>query len=192
MNVNNSILPVIFGLTIGAFGLSGCDSTREVIGLVKQAPDEFAVVTSAPLSIPPQFGLRPPKPGAPRPQETTPNDNARGILLPKSLRKGKFDAGSSRNLTTGEVAFLRRADSLNVDPSIRQKINVDSGALVETNQSFLRKIMFWQKSDSLGKIVDSEKESKRIRQVTSQGDAVTKGETPVIIRKQKGWLEGIF
>lgn len=49
-----------------ALGVSGCESTRETFGLNKQSPDEFAVVSRAPLSLPPDFTLRVPEPGAPR------------------------------------------------------------------------------------------------------------------------------
>jgi hypothetical protein len=40
-------------------GLSGCDSAREVFGYNKQAPDEFQVYARAPLSLPPDYNLRP-------------------------------------------------------------------------------------------------------------------------------------
>ncbi len=35
----------------------------------RKRPDEFAVARQAPLVIPPDFALRPPQPGAPRPQD---------------------------------------------------------------------------------------------------------------------------
>lgn len=35
----------------------------------RNRPDEFAVARQAPLVIPPDFALRPPQPGAPRPQD---------------------------------------------------------------------------------------------------------------------------
>jgi hypothetical protein len=43
-------------------------------------PDEFAVESRAPLTIPPDFDLRPPQPGAPRPQEATPAERARKVI----------------------------------------------------------------------------------------------------------------
>ena len=43
-------------------------------------PDEFAVESRAPLTIPPDFALRPPQPGAPRPQETTAAERARKVI----------------------------------------------------------------------------------------------------------------
>ena len=73
-----------FLLIAGLILCSACEQTRNVIGLDKQPPDEFAVVTRAPLSVPPDFGLRPPIPGAQRPQEKTVQNEAREILLRSS------------------------------------------------------------------------------------------------------------
>jgi hypothetical protein len=47
--------------------LAGCGSSRGVFN--RERPDELAVVRAAPLVVPPDFALRPPVPGAPRPQE---------------------------------------------------------------------------------------------------------------------------
>jgi hypothetical protein len=55
----------------GALALSGCTSLKQAIGLDPTMPDEFAVESQAPLTIPPDFALRPPKPGAPRPQDVS-------------------------------------------------------------------------------------------------------------------------
>lgn len=38
--------------------------------LDRKRPDEFAVARQAPLVIPPDFSMRPPQPGAPRPQDS--------------------------------------------------------------------------------------------------------------------------
>ena len=48
--------------------LAGCGSGG---GLLHRArPDEFAVQRQAPLVVPPDFALTPPKPGAPRPTDS--------------------------------------------------------------------------------------------------------------------------
>ena len=47
--------------------VGGCSNIRETLGLSKQSPDEFKVVSRAPLSMPPDYNLKPPTPGAPRP-----------------------------------------------------------------------------------------------------------------------------
>ena len=71
-------------LTVACLSLSlllpGCTGFRQFVGLDQNGPDEFAVESRAPLTIPPDFDLRPPQPGAPRPQETTSADKARQVI----------------------------------------------------------------------------------------------------------------
>lgn len=62
--------------------LGGCgEEMRKSFGLGKNAPDEFQVVRRAPLSLPPDFALRPPQPGAVRPQEGSATEQARSAIL---------------------------------------------------------------------------------------------------------------
>jgi hypothetical protein len=60
----------------GAMLLAGCSDLKQMVGLDPTMPDEFAVESRAPLTIPPDFNLRPPEPGAPRPQEKTAEQQA--------------------------------------------------------------------------------------------------------------------
>ena len=54
----------------------------------KLSPDEFEVVDRAPLVIPPESELRPPRPGEPRAQEIDPGQQAYDALFPgKRLRR---------------------------------------------------------------------------------------------------------
>jgi hypothetical protein len=49
--------------------LAGCGSSGGLLGRAR--PDEFAVQRQAPLVVPPDFALTPPQPGAPRPNDTS-------------------------------------------------------------------------------------------------------------------------
>ncbi len=123
---------VISAVIVALAALTGCEAAKSVAGLKKQAPDEFEVVSRAPLSIPPDFGLRSPAPGAERPQELNPREQAKTILLRNSSRPeqtGMQEAVSSGRFTRGEAAILAKAGAVNVDPSIRQKVNQESTAL---------------------------------------------------------------
>jgi hypothetical protein len=60
--------------------LPGCSDFARAVGIERVSPDEFAVESRAPLTIPPEFELRPPQPGAPRPQEATAADQARKVI----------------------------------------------------------------------------------------------------------------
>jgi len=60
--------------------LPGCTDFRRALGMDRVGPDEFAVESRAPLTLPPEFDLRPPQPGAPRPQAVTAADKARRVI----------------------------------------------------------------------------------------------------------------
>ena len=60
--------------------LSGCSGLRQAMGMDRVGPDEFAVEARAPLTLPPDYDLRPPQPGARRPQEVTAAEKARKVI----------------------------------------------------------------------------------------------------------------
>src|SRR5215213_353833 len=78
MSVNRLIVATAL---VAAAGLAGCQSTQKALGMSKVTPDEFRIVTKAPLVVPPDYALRPPAPGEPRPQELQPESAARNALL---------------------------------------------------------------------------------------------------------------
>lgn len=67
-------------LVAGTALLSACTDFKQLVGLDQPMPDEFAVESRAPLTIPPDFNLRPPEPGAARPQEESTQKQAQQIM----------------------------------------------------------------------------------------------------------------
>jgi hypothetical protein len=65
---------------VAALVLAGCSDFKQAIGLEPTMPDEFAVESNPPLVIPPDFDLRPPAPGAPRPQELSMAKQAEQVI----------------------------------------------------------------------------------------------------------------
>jgi hypothetical protein len=188
---------ILAALCLGgaAIALSGCDSARSALGMEKQAPDEFAVVTRAPLTMPPDYGLRPPTPGADRPQEHNPRSQARAILLGNTAAgagDAEADAVASGRFSKGEAAILGHAGALNPDPMIRQTVNRESTALVDADKSMFDALLFWQKPEPPGKVVDPAKEAQRLREDAALGKSPADGKVPEITRKERGWLEGLF
>ncbi|MBE6459059.1 MAG: DUF3035 domain-containing protein [Alphaproteobacteria bacterium] len=49
---------VIFALVLTVI-LSGCGLTKEKLGIARKAPDENMVTVRQPLSVPPEYDLRP-------------------------------------------------------------------------------------------------------------------------------------
>ena len=170
-----------------AIGLIGCEGIKNQLGLNKKAPDEFTVVTKAPLVMPPDFTLRPPRPGAEPSQEAQPRQQAREALT------GRPSVLADRNLSSpGEAAVLRKAGATNADASIRETINRETSQLVAKDKSFADQLIFWRKPDQPGQVVDAEKEAQRLRENAAIGKAPSEGDTPVIKRKKKAIFEGIF
>jgi len=67
-------------------------------------PDEFAVESRAPLTIPPEFDLRPPQPGAPRPQEASSADKARKVIDTAGPGEPGKQATTGLKIPTGALA----------------------------------------------------------------------------------------
>lgn len=111
---------------------SGCGINKAFSG--KQSPDEFAIATKAPLVIPPDYALTPPKPGESRPQELSPSERAQQVLL--------GDA-SAAPPTAGEQLLLRKAGALGADPSIRTLLNAENGGRAEKDRSLANQLLFW-------------------------------------------------
>jgi Protein of unknown function (DUF3035) len=68
------------GACLLLLALPGCSDVRSLLGMDRGGPDEFAVESRAPLLIPPDFNLRPPTPGATRPNEVTAAERARQVI----------------------------------------------------------------------------------------------------------------
>jgi hypothetical protein len=155
-------------------GLTACSSLRDALGASKTPPDEFAVVTKAPLVIPPEFALRPPEPGAPRPQEATPQAAAQQTVFGLPAAPPAPSPGTSE----GEVILLAMAGADRADPNIRNLIESETLALDEKGEGFADRVLFWKQGDESAKTVDASAEAQRIRENEATGAPLTQGETP--------------
>lgn len=161
-------------LWIAAVGmaLAGCGSVSDSLGLNPQGPDEFTVVAKAPLVMPPDFALRPPTPGAPRPQEIQVQQQARAALLAQPAGGGPAPAAGPALLgvdpgaegqprTAGEVALLGNAGAANADPGIRALVDFENAQLLQQGQGFLEQVLFWQQQPTA--VIDPMAEAERLR-----------------------------
>ncbi len=181
MNISGRVIVSLLAVLVAG----GCEGARKAIGLEKAAPDEFSVYTRAPLSLPPEYGLRPPVPGSDRPQRVNPRDIAKQAIMGRQSRDA---AGTSQ----GVQALLRDTGALTSDPQIRATINRETSFLAEEDQDIAERILFWGQPIEFGRVVDPGKESQRIRENQALGRPITEGETPTIERKRKGLLEDLF
>lgn len=87
--------------------VSGCGHR----GYDRARPDEFAVVRQAPLVIPPDFSLAPPRPGAVRPQDTASNAQTLDALF-----------GGAAARSASETATLTEAGGESADAGVRSNV----------------------------------------------------------------------
>lgn len=188
--VHGTIVPVLAALVV----LTACEGIKEELGLTKKSPDEFTVVSKAPLALPPDYSLRPPRPGAVRPQEIQPGRVARSALTGNDGSQPQAAPAKIASLdpSIGENALLREVGTSVADPNIRQVVNQESSLLAEKDNSFVDRLIFWQKTVPSGQVVDASKEAARLQGNAATGESVTSGDTPTISRRKRGILEGIF
>src|SRR5690606_1603069 len=73
---------MLAALLASALALSACgDSTKRALGLSRTPPDEFQIVTRAPLTQPPDYKLRPPRPGTTGPAAVSTREQARQAVF---------------------------------------------------------------------------------------------------------------
>ena len=109
---------------VAALALAGCSDFKQAIGLEPTMPDEFAVESNPPLVIPPDFDLRPPTPGAPRPQEVSMSKQAEQVIVTAEAESrqrqlaGKGEAQRVMQVGLSEASVLLRKISSFGDPRL--------------------------------------------------------------------------
>ena len=152
------------------------------------------MTTRAPLAVPPDFNLRPPTPGEPRPQEGTATQQAKQVIFRASgnAELALEEAMRADGRTLGERALLIEAQADQAQSGIRQVVERESKTLREEDGYLYDVLVFWRDEEPPGQIIDAEAEAKRLQENAALGKPVTAGETPTIERRKKAFLEGIF
>lgn len=184
--------------------VGGCGQFRDALGYDKDPPDEFQVVARAPLALPPNYDLRPPDPGADRPQELSPTESAAERILGRRAasnqaagrQTGPAVQAAPRapvSVQSGGVSALREQLRLDqAEPNIRQIVNRETADFVYQTEYPIDRLLFWKDKPEPGILLDADKESKRLRENSALGQPVDTGQTPTIERRRGGILEGLF
>ena len=176
---------VLLGGTMVALGGCSGDGLARTFGLTRDAPDEYTVTTRAPLSMPPDYNLRPPRPGAPRPQEQSERQQAQEALVPQTALDAPQDGASP-----GQAALLQEAGPP-APSDIRRRVDQDA-RYAANDDSFIDKVLYWRKPDTQHVQIDAQKESQRLRQNAALGERPDVGQTPIIEQKKQGWFSSLF
>jgi len=177
-------------IAVAAMALTGCDTLRSAAGMDKSAPDEFAVTTKAPLVIPPDFNLQPPRPGAVPTNQVEPTDAAETALFGNDPATVAAQLPDSYSET--EKMLLANAKVQNIDPQIRQHLVSDYKSMIAADDGFTSDILLWQKpkTDS-GTPLDADREARKIDGERA-GQAPGAPNPPPPKEEDKGWFDGWF
>lgn len=163
------------------------NTVQDTLGLSREAPDEFTVVSRPPLTVPPEFTLRPPKPGE-APLGTTAEDKARGLLTGTA----PATPAKAEPLASGAAAsLLKRAGADAADGEIRDKLGVDERTPVDTSnaKTLLEQIRGNEKNEPT---VDAEKETERLRANKNAGKPLNEGDVPEANPESDSLIDKIF
>lgn len=179
-------------LAVSTLGLAGCTGVKESLGAAKQAPDETAITTRAPLVVPATFDLKTPQPGAPRPQDADVATAAQKVLGGPA----KQTAASG-----GEQELLAASGAAKADPKVRQELRNEVREAGQ-RKSYSNSVLFWRgKKGDPGTPIDPNKEESRLNAAMPAKPAadpvIEKGETtvqPAAKEKKKeddsgGWFD---
>jgi hypothetical protein len=192
----------VVGVSLTACGNS--EGVTRAFGLTRDAPDEFQVTTRAPLSMPPDFTLRPPQPGVTRPQEQSQRRQAEATLSPQvelgddplgnpppaGNGRGGANANAANGLTTGQRALVDAAGP-SAPADIRRKLGAEA-SLDDRGPSFTDRLLFWRPTPQPGVVVDPQREAQRLRENAALGRSVEAGDTPIIQRKKDTLFDSLF
>lgn len=188
--------------------LSACSgsSVKDTLGISRSAPDEFRVVSRPPLSVPPQFNLRPPGNAADSPILKSADKEAQSLVLGASDDGNTFTlqpadtavipvkAGKEKPknaASPAESVLLQKAGAGQADPTVRQRLAEDRAPAAEAEEE-APWWQIWSDKDKKEPMVNAKGEAERIKQNAKEGKPVTEGETPEVKGKDTGVLGKVF
>jgi hypothetical protein len=157
-----------------AAGAAGCGTVS--------TPDEFRVVRKAPLTVPPEYNLRPPSPGAARPQELSAEVQARVAV---------FGVDFGQNASEGERAFIKAAGGDAVDRTVRSQVDFDNAQILRKNRGFADMILNFGAGSGSEPLLDPAAEAERLRAIDEAAKDVTGGGKVIIQPKHTSKLPGL-
>jgi len=183
----------VFGLLLAPLALGGCTDLKRALGMEKVVPDEFAVVRAAPLALPPDFALRPPRPGAAPTQEISPTEQARQTVFRASDQQSAAVPGADK-LSAGENQLLLQAGAASAPRDIRDTVNREAmQSAPPIDESFADKLLFWRTPERrvglTDTVIDPQQEALRLKGSASAeqaGAAPAPGAAPAAVTPVAG------
>ena len=185
--------PIIAGSVIVAFlVMGGCQVGRDLASVVdvfegQDQREDLGPAKGPRLSMPPDFDLRPPRPGAAGSYTSTASERAQQQLFGTDQPAGATASPSADQdqRSPGEIAFLRQAGAIAKQSDIRQAVQQETQRLAEAERAFVDKLLFWRAESPASARPEDGEEGTGLREFL-------KVEPTVLIRKREGLLEALF
>lgn len=153
--------------------LTACgDDLSDTLGYGKNAPDEFAVVTKAPLILPPDYSLRPPTKTGEKRDVRAPREQAKEILTGS-------ETTTNAPLSAGEQMLLAKANATDSSSDIRELIEADGKTAIRKDGTFVENLLFGEETPR-SQIINPEAEAKRLETNKQQGKKPNEGKSELI------------
>lgn len=123
--------------------VSACASGPRDPGINDSQQDEFRIVTKAPLTVPPDYNLRPPNAGQALPAEV---QEERATVT-------AFGTTLGQNASPGERALVTAANANAVSPVIRAQVDFEEAGMLRKPSSFSDRVLFWRGDDEEARAV---------------------------------------
>ena len=154
--------------------LIGCgENMKREFGFGKRSPDEYQVVRSRDLSVPPNFNLPPPG------SENQVQQESENLIFEEDSK--------DKNLTEEDKNILILSEADRANPRIREILDQNS-ELISVDKGLLDKILdgdplLGSRDIDRAEIVDATKEKERINESLQQGEKILGDDVPTIKRE---------
>lgn len=174
-------LITLTALIAASASMTACASAGKRLGLTTTAPNEFNILTKAPLVVPPEYNLLPPRLG-----ESSSENNYTQAAARKALIGDIDPTEPSR----GEIVLMTKAGVGRANQEVRLEIDGQNSVERKTD-SFADRVLFWNNSTtqlSNGTPLDAELEAKRLESISK---ATGGGEVKITRKPSRAKLPGL-
>ncbi len=172
-----------FILFINFLFLFSCTGVKEKIGIINKSPDEFQVYEKKPLSVPPNFELRPPIDG----DKIATDSKDENIIFNEEVN-------TNESLTIEDEVLLISIGDKDSDKDIREVIN-NENLISEIDKPLLDKILDFDPIIEVNKEenneLDPNLEKERINQLKEEGKLIDAEEEERIIDELRSDIKDI-
>lgn len=150
---------LLLASSVGLALLSGCGSLANRAS----APNEFRVVTKAPLVVPPDYNLRPPTPGQAQPFEVDPA---------RAGTASAFGTSVGADASAAERALVAAAGANSVSPVIRQQVDFEEARVIRKSSDVTDRVISWEAGSEADTGGDSATGNKPVEIERGRGERI--------------------